>query len=90
MESKTDSQGTDKSAKPTGEALLAAATLLAFFVPEHLAEDFDHFVVMGITALDGMGDRKDWSANERAIVEWMESEQYKANDQGQLRREDKE
>jgi hypothetical protein len=62
-----------------GTALIRCTDLLAIHIPTKLAEDFDNFVVMGISALEACSERKDWTPTERAIVEWLEHDHHKAN-----------
>ena len=48
-------------------------------IPSHLIDSFDDFIAVAICSLDETTERKDWSDDEREIVEWLESGKWKPN-----------
>ena len=62
-----------------------STSLLGFFVPAHLEEDFDCLMDMALSAADTM-DRESWSVQERELYDWISERKYKPNAEAQLRR----
>ena len=55
-----------------------STSLLGFFIPAHLGEDFDCLMDMALSAADTM-DRESWSAQERELYDWISERKYKSN-----------
>lgn len=65
--------------RPDDEASPSVApdTVVGCLIPSHLVDAFDSFVLSATAALDGMAPRDTWLAEEQEIVEWMESGDWK-------------